>query len=58
MYDFAAGASSETKEFVYNTKGNHKDDLLSKITQFDCHKANIKVPYFAKPVNSFIAFIF
>jgi len=46
MYDFAAGASSETKEFVKNPKGN---DLFSKITQFDCHKEKIKVPYFQKP---------
>jgi hypothetical protein len=34
---------------------NHKDDLLSKIIQFDCEKENIKVPYFQKPVTSFFA---
>ena len=47
MYDFAEGASTQTKEYVWNS--HHKDDLLSKIIQFDCQKKNIKVPYFQKP---------
>jgi len=47
MYDFAEGASPQTKEYVWNS--HHKDDLFSKIIQFDCQKKNIKVPYFQKP---------